>query len=510
MKSRIEIEAGINGCLLISDNFMSDLTSLTKHAIGFLEQQLANQDKSRVLIVSDIDGDELVSEMFYLNLQKFLESGTVDDVVFLGSELRERAHLFRVSNKYFFDTTDEFLRSDVVGSFANRAILLKIAPEFSPELVKMYLQLLPHDTTLEINFDAMFHNIRYFRSKLRPQTKLMCMVKASAYGSGSIEVALAMQHYGCDYLGVAFVNEGVELRQSGVEMPIMVLNPMESAIYQLFKYNLEPEICNFRILRLISDFAKKLGVKNYPVHIKTDTGMHRAGFEYKDIQQVIDFFNSQDELRIASVFSHLASADEDTPDMHQFTLEQLSLFGEIAREIEHGVGYGVIKHILNSAGIERYSDYQFDMVRLGIGLWGVSVYNPDNLRNVCSLYTKVIQIKDVEAGQTVGYNRRGRVEQKKRIALLPIGYADGISRKLGNGVGYMLIGGQKAYIIGNICMDLLMLDVSDIDVKEGGKVVVFSKERTFAKIAEQLETIPYEVLASISPRVRRVYFTENT
>ena len=248
MKSRIEIEAGINGCLLISDNFMSDLTSLTKHAIGFLEQQLANQDKSRVLIVSDIDGDELVSEMFYLNLQKFLESGTVDDVVFLGSELRERAHLFRVSNKYFFDTTDEFLRSDVVGSFANRAILLKIAPEFSPELVKMYLQLLPHDTTLEINFDAMFHNIRYFRSKLRPQTKLMCMVKASAYGSGSIEVALAMQHYGCDYLGVAFVNEGVELRQSGVEMPIMVLNPMESAIYQLFKYNLEPEICNFRIL----------------------------------------------------------------------------------------------------------------------------------------------------------------------------------------------------------------------------------------------------------------------
>ena len=266
----------------------------------------------------------------------------------------------------------------------------------------------------------------------------------------------------------------------------------------------------YAILRLISDFAKKLGVKNYPVHIKTDTGMHRAGFEYKDIQQVIDFFNSQDELRIASVFSHLASADEDTPDMHQFTLEQLSLFGEIAREIEHGVGYSVIKHILNSAGIERYSDYQFDMVRLGIGLWGVSVYNPDNLRNVCSLYTKVIQIKDVEAGQTVGYNRRGRVDRKKRIALLPIGYADGISRKLGNGVGYMLIGGQKAYIIGNICMDLLMLDVSDIDVKEGGKVVVFSKERTFAKIAEQLETIPYEVLASISPRVRRVYFTENT
>ncbi len=508
MKSRIEIEAGINGCLLISDSFMSDLTSLTKHTIGFLEQQLANQDINRVLIVSDIDGDELVSEMFYLNLQKFLNSGAADEVVFLGNELKLRSKMFDVGKKHFFHTTEEFLRSDIIGLFEHKAILLKIAPEFSPERVKMYLQHLPHDTALEIDFDAMFHNINYFRSQLHPNTKLMCMVKASAYGSGSIEVALAMQHYGCDYLGVAFVNEGVELRQSGVKMPIMVLNPMESSLHHLFKYNLEPEIRNFRMLRLVHEFAKNIGTKNYPIHIKIDTGMHRAGFEQKDIKQLTDFFSSQKELQIASVFSHLAAADETAPEMNRFTMEQITLFETITKEIEDAVGYGFIKHILNSAGIERFSHYQFDMVRLGIGLWGVSTCKTQNLRNVCSLYTKIIQIKEVEAGQTVGYSRRGIVDMNKRIALVPIGYADGINRKLSNGVGYMLINGQKAFIIGNICMDLLMLDITDIDVSEGDKVTVFSSERPFSEIATQLDTIPYEVLTSISPRVRRVYFTE--
>lgn len=508
MRSRIEIEAGINGCLLISDSFMSDLTSLTKHTIGFLEHQLANQDISRVLIVSDIDGDELVSEMFYLNLQKFLNSGAADEVVFLGNELWLRSKMFNVSKKHFFHTTEEFLKSDLIGSFENKAILLKIAPEFNPERIKMYLQYLPHDTALEIDFDAMFHNINYFRSKLKPNTKLMCMVKASAYGSGSIEVALAMQHYGCDYLGVAFVNEGVELRQSGVNMPIMVLNPMESSLYHLFKYNLEPEICNFRMLKFIHEFAKNIGVENYPVHIKIDTGMHRAGFEQNDIERLAKFFTSQKELKIVSVFSHLAASDETAPEMNQFTMGQIALFEAITREIEVAVGYDFIKHILNSAGIERFSNCQFDMVRLGIGLWGVSADDNRSLRNVCSLYTKIIQIKEVKAGQTVGYSRRGKIDNNKRIALVPIGYADGINRKLSNGVGFMLIGGQKAFIIGNICMDLLMLDVTDIDVSEGDKVVVFSYERPFSDIAAQLDTIPYEVLTSISPRVRRVYFTE--
>jgi len=519
--SRLEVEAGVNNCLLISDSHNSDLTSLTKHALGFLEQQLANQDMHRVLIVSDIEGDELVCDMFYKNLQDVCRSNSVDEIVLLGNDLVAQNQRFKIAKKHCFFTTDEFLKSDTLKSFKNKAILLKIAPEFSPEKVRTYLQLLPHDTTLEIDFDAMLHNINYFRSKLNTKTKLMCMVKASAYGSGSVEVALAMQHYGCDYLGVAFVNEGAELRQCGIEMPIMVLNPMTSALHQLFEYRLEPEICNFRMLNAIADFAKDLNVKNYPVHLKFDTGMHRAGFEMQDIEKIISFFTSQENLKIASVFSHLAAADENTAEMNDFTLKQINLFKEITKKIEKSIDYKFLKHILNTAGIERFPEEQFDMVRLGIGLWGVSseqktknkwqetTFCTSKLKNVCSLSTKIIQIKNVRAGETIGYGRRGKAEQNKKIALLPIGYADGINRKLGNGNGFMLVDGQKAPIIGNVCMDLLMLDVTGLNAQEGGKVTVFNGERPFSEIAEQLGTIPYEVLTGISPRVRRVYFSEN-
>ena len=532
--SRLEVEAGINNCLLISDSHNSDLTSLTKHALGFLELQLANQDMHRVLIVSDIEGDELVCDMFYKNLKNVCRSNSVNEIVLLGSELCAQNQRFKIEKKHCFLTTDDFLKSEIINSFKNKAILLKIAPEFLPEKVQMYLQLLPHDTTLEIDFDAMLHNINYFRSKLKADTKLMCMVKASAYGSGSVEVALAMQHYGCDYLGVAFANEGVELRQGGIEMPIMVLNPMLPALHHLFEYRLEPEICSFRMLKAVADFAKDLGVKNYPVHIKIDTGMHRAGFENQDISKIIDFFNSQDELKICSVFSHLAAADEDTPEMNDFTLQQINLFEKITATLEKSISYKFFKHILNTAGIERFPEYQFDMVRLGIGLWGFldekrktkderqvaeigndtkliphSSFLIPKLKNVCSLSTKIIQIKNVTAGQSIGYGKKGRAERDKKIALLPLGYADGINRKLSNGAGFMLINGKKASIIGNICMDLLMLDVTGMSVKEGDKVVVFNAECPFSEIAEQLDTIPYEVLTAISPRVRRVYFSEN-
>ncbi|MDR3327346.1 MAG: alanine racemase [Prevotellaceae bacterium] len=508
-KPRLEVEAGINNCLLISDSHTSDLTSLTKHALGFLEQQLASQSKRRTLIVSDIEGDELVFEMFYSNLQQIVKARLVDEIVLLGRELSAQSQRFRIEKKRCFTTTDDFLQSDVISSFKNQAVLLKIAPEFSPEKVKMHLQLLPHDTVLEIDFDAMFHNIGYFRSKLKSETKLMCMVKASAYGSGSVEVALAMQHYGCDYLGVAFVNEGVELRTAGVQLPIVVLNPMASSLHQLFKYCLEPEICNFRMLKLILDYAKNLGMKNYPVHIKIDTGMHRAGFEEQDIEKLLKILNSQDNLRVVSVFSHLASADEISEEMDNFTKKQLRKFEEITAIIAKSLNYPFLRHILNTAGIERFSDFQFDMVRLGIGLWGVNCQNEKKLRNVCSLSTKIIQIKNVQAGETVGYNRKGKVLQDKQIALLPLGYADGMDRRLSNGNGYLLYNGEKALITGNICMDLLMLDVTGLDAKDGMEVVIFNALRPFAQIAEQLGTIPYEVLTSISPRVRRVYFTEN-
>ena len=509
MKSRIEVELGINGCLLINDNFSSELNSLTKYAINFLELQLASQDKNRVLIVSDIEADEIVCEMFYQNLKKFLKSGSVNEAIFIGGELKSRFAKFAgLDKKMFFDTADQFLNSTRINDFINQAILLKISQSYSADKIKHRLQLLPHDTTLEIDFDAMHNNINYFRSKLHPQTRLMCMVKASAYGSGSIEVSLAMQQYGCDYLGVAFVNEGVELRQNGISIPIIVLNPMESSLCNLFAYTLEPEVCNFRMLKIVRDYASGLGISDYPIHIKLDTGMHRAGFEEKDLEELATFLCNQQELRVASIFSHLAAADESSEDMKDFSLNQISLFEKMADTISSSLGYKPIRHILNTAGIEHYSKHQMDMVRLGIGLWGVPRKESYQLRNVCSLYTKIIQIKEVKAGETIGYNRRGKVLDNKRIALLPIGYADGMNRRLGNGVGHVLINGQKAYIIGNICMDLLMVDITGIVACEGDKVTVFNSERTFEDIAEEIGTIPYEVLTSISPRVRRVYFTE--
>ncbi len=510
MKARIEVEAGVGGCLLISDNYNSDITSLTKHTIGFLEQQLANQDKRRVLIVSSIDGDELAGEMFFQNLKKFIATDSVDEVVFLGDELSSRLKRLTQKKSYSFSTTDEFLHSDIINSFKNSVLLIKVSCSYQPERIKRHLQLLPHDTVFEVNFDAMLHNINYFRSKIKSTTKMMCMVKASAYGCGSIEVALAMQHYGCDYLGVAFVNEGVELRENGIQLPIMVLNPMETSLHHIFKYNLEPEICNFKMLRLVGDYASREGFENYPIHIKFDTGMHRAGFDSDDLNKLMNCLNDyHKELKVVSLFSHLAAADEYGEDFEAFTKLQIERFASITREIENQLGYKTIKHILNSAGIERYWQHQFDMVRLGIGLWGVSIERGHNpLKNVCSLSSKIIQVKNVMAGQTVGYSRRGKIETDSKIALLPIGYADGISRKLGNGVGYMLIGGKKAFIVGNICMDLMMLDITDLQIDDNDKVVVFGQDRPFSQIAKQLDTIPYEILTSISPRVRRVYFTE--
>lgn len=505
---RFEVEAGINGCLLVRDTHDSDLTSLTKHALGFLEQQSANQNLRRTLIVSDINGDEVVCEMFYANIRQVINAQAVNRIVFIGNELYSHAKLFDIQNKAFFQTTADFLGSEIISTFQNEAILMKIAPEFEPERILSHLRLLAHDTVLEINFDAMFHNIDYFRSKLKPTTKLMCMVKASAYGSGSIEVAQAMQHHGVDYLGVAFVNEGVELRQAGINLPIIVLDPMETALHHLFKYRLEPEICSFHFLKLIIAEAQRHGLTDYPIHIKLDTGMHRAGFETADIAQVCALINGQTAVRVASTFSHLAAADEPTPPMDAFTMQQIACFAQNAAALEQGIGYTVIKHTLNTAGIERFANYQFDMVRLGIGLWGMNCVNEQKLRNVCSLSTRIMQLKTVKAGDTVGYNRRGKIDHDTEIALLPIGYADGMDRRLGNGIGAVFYNGQRAPIVGNICMDLMMVDVTGLNADVGDEVVVFGDNHRISDIATTLGTIPYEVLTSIASRVRRVYFRE--
>jgi len=501
---RYEVEEGINGCLLIKDTYNCDLTSLTKHALAFLEQQSCNQNMSRTLIVTDINGDETVCEMFYTTIQKIIHNQSVNSIIFIGKELCSQSQIFDIQNKKFFPTTDAFLDSGVISTLKNEAILLKIAPDFDLERILSHLQLLVHDTVLETNFDALFHNIDYYRSKLRKTTKLMCMLKASAYGSGSVEVSRALQYHKCDYLAVAYVNEGVELRQAGIVMPIMVLNPTPTVLHQMFSYNLEPEVCSFRMLKKILEEANQKNLKDYPIHIKIDSGMHRAGFEYDDLDKLIDLLKSQSQLKVVSIFSHLAASED--PDMDDFTIEQIEKFNRCAEKIKQSLGYSVMKHILNSSGIERFPDYQFDMVRLGIGLWGINCQNEHLLRNVCTLKTKIIQIKKVKAGETVGYNRKGKITKDSLIALLPIGYADGINRRLGNGVGNVLYKGQKLPIVGNICMDLMMVNITGTDAQEGDEVTFFGDNQTISDIAALQGTIPYEVLTSIAPRVRRVYY----
>ncbi len=505
---RYEVEAGINNCLLIKDTYNSDLTSLTKHALSFLEQHSANQNMKRTLIVSDINGNDLVCEMFYANIRQVINSGAVNRVILLGPELSFYANDFSIEEKHIFINTEEFLKSSLLQSFENEAILLKVAPAFFPERIENHLQLLAHDTCLEINFDAMFHNIDYFRSKLDRSTKLMCTVKASAYGSGHVEVALALQHYGCDYIAVAYANEGVELRQAGITLPIVVLDPMVPAIHHVFKYNLEPEVFSFDFLNTLIKEAQSLNLKDFPIHIKLDTGMHRSGFTTDDIDQLIHILKNQSNLKVNSIFTHLAAAEDTDPKMEAFTQEQFVIFEDNAMRIKDALDEDILLHALNTAGIERHSEYQYDMVRLGIGLWGVNCENEDKLRNVCSLSTKIMQIKTIPPGETVGYNRRGTISRTSEIALLPLGYADGIDRRLGNGVGSFFLNGEKIYIIGNVCMDLVMVDVTGMNAKVGDKVIIFNDKQGLSDIAKLLKTIPYEVLTSISPRVRRVYYRE--
>lgn len=505
-EARYEVEAGINNCLIIRDSHSADLTSLTKHALSFLEQQSANQNLRRTLIVSDIVGNDLANEMFYTNIQRSITSGNINRIIFIGPELAAYGAMFGIDNKVFFKTTHDFLESDLLSTFDHEAILLKIAPEYDPERILNHLQLQAHDTVMETNFDALFHNVDYFRSKLRPDTKMMCMVKASAYGSGSVEVSQALQYYGCDYLAVAFVNEGVELRQAGINLPILVLDPMTPALHHLFRHNLEPEVGSFKFLQTVIDEARRHKLKHYPIHIKLDTGMHRAGFDTDDLPLLTDILRNQDLVDVRSVFSHLAAADEATPEMDAFTLKQIELFDRNSAFIQQALPYKILRHTLNTAGIERFSEYQFDMVRLGIGLWGVNCCNEDKLRSVCSLSTRIMQIKTVEAGETVGYNRRGTVDSEKQIALLPVGYADGIDRRLGNGNSMVFVNGRQAPIIGNICMDLMMIDITGIEANVGDKVVIFNDKQGLSEIARILGTIPYEVLTSIAPRVRRVYY----
>ncbi|MBS2211776.1 bifunctional UDP-N-acetylmuramoyl-tripeptide:D-alanyl-D-alanine ligase/alanine racemase [Carboxylicivirga mesophila] len=497
---RLEQKEGINNCLLIDDGYNADLTAL-ELGLDFLNQMGAKRGLSKTLILSDIYQSGMDHQELYAQIQKLASEKGVEKLIGIGEHLyvaMDGANAYR--------TTADFLAKVDVNNFKNEAILLKGSRQFAFEQISALLEQRRHKTVLEINLNALSHNIQYFRSKLKKETRMLAMVKAFSYGTGSFEIANLLQHQKVDFLGVAFADEGIELRKAGITLPIIVMNPELSSFPMMLEYELEPEIYSFQVLDAFLSAVQRQGLTNVPVHIKIDTGMNRLGFVPTEISQLIERLKSCHELMVSSVFSHLAGSDEAMHD--GFTRKQIDRFKQACETMHNGLGHGFIRHLLNSAGIERFADAQFDMVRLGIGMYGVSAIHDEALQQVNTLKSYVSQVKEVEAGATIGYSRKGQAESTKRIAVIPIGYADGYNRRLSNGVGQVLINGHRAPVIGNICMDMCMADVTQIHVQESDEVEIFGAGISISEVAEKLGTIPYEILTSISRRVKRVYVME--
>lgn len=500
---RLEQKEGVNGCTIINDSYNSDLGSLAI-ALDFLMQQ--RQHSKKILILSDILQSGQTADKLYAEVASLIRIKGVDKIIGIGSEIFEFGKLFPASSQ-FFASTDEFIQRYSRGEFENSAILIKGSRMFRFERISALLEQKSHRTILEINLNALVDNLNYFRSLLKPNVKVMAMVKAFSYGSGSHEIANLLQFHRVDYLGVAFADEGVALREAGITLPIIVLNPTFESYDLMIEYNLEPEIYNFSSLQGIVAAASKQGVMGFPIHIKVDTGMHRLGFMESEIDELVGTITAHASIRVQSIFSHLAATDEGSLD--EFTKTQIQCFERIAEYISGKIGYQPIRHILNSAGIERFGNAQFDMVRLGIGLYGISAIHGQNLQVVNSLKTYIAQVKHLKAGETVGYNRKGVITRDSVIATIPIGYADGLNRRLSNGVGQVLVNGALAPIIGNVSMDTCSIDITGIpNINEGDEVTIFGEKPTITELASKLQTIPYEVLTSVSRRVKRIYLQE--
>ncbi len=503
---RLEIKAGINNCTLINDYYNSDVNSLAI-ALDVMRQQ--HQHRHHTVILSDILQSGRSEMELYAEIAQLLKNKEVNMLIGIGENVSRQANRFDME-AYFYSNVPDFLAHFPFSRFHNQTILLKGARAFEFEQIGMELQEKAHETVLEINFNHLVNNLNRFRSIIKPETKLMVMVKAFGYGSGNLEVSNVLQFHNVDYLTVAFADEGVELRRAGINLPIMVMSPETNSYDNIIKYHLEPEVFSFRNLELIERAIENLALPEaHPlnVHIKLDTGMHRLGFSNEELPELIRRIQSNPMLHVKSVFSHLATADN--PDEDGFTLSQIHCFEEGSRQIKEAFPL-VIRHILNTAGITRFPQYQFDMVRLGIGLYGVPTCAADHgvLETVVSLKTTINQIKHVPAGDSIGYNRHGRAEHPLRIGIVPIGYADGLARLLGNGNGIFHVNGQPVKTVGDICMDMCMLDLTGVEANEGDTVVIFDAEHDVADIAKASQTIPYEILTRVSQRVKRVYYQE--
>ncbi|MDO3424697.1 bifunctional UDP-N-acetylmuramoyl-tripeptide:D-alanyl-D-alanine ligase/alanine racemase [Chryseobacterium sp. APV1] len=504
VEMRLEAIEGIKNNIVINDSFNLDLDSL-KTALQFLNEY--NKPK-KSLVLTDIVGVNSNSKELYEEVSELVNEQKFDSVFLIGDEISKFSELFKAKT-FTFINTQELIESKHLTEIENQIILLKGARKFEIERLKDLLELRKHDTVLEINMNAILHNINYHKSLLKPSTKMMAMVKANSYGLGSYEISEFLQHHHIDYLGVAFVDEGVELRKKGITVPLVVMNPEQHSYETVIAYNLEPEIYSFRVLELFYEAVQKSGYdKKYPIHIKLETGMHRLGFKGNELDQLSETLNSMN-VKVQSIFSHLSSSD--LPDEKEFTLHQLETFEKNSSYLIEKLGYTPIRHILNSSGITNYTNHQYDMVRIGIGMLGESPNSEiqKQLRSVVSFKTVISQISTVENGESVGYSRRFKTDHQTKIATIPVGYADGIPRLIGNQVGNVGIHKTLAPIVGSICMDMMMINVDHIpNVKEGDTVTVFNAKPSLKEFADYCKTITYEVLTSISPRVKRIYIKD--
>lgn len=503
---RLELKQGINNSSIINDSYNSDLGSLAI-ALEFLQQQ--RQHPSRTVILSDILQSGKSDATLYEEVAGMLEQKGIQKIIGIGKNIGREKQSFRNVKSSFYTTTEEFLQQFNPDEFQNETILVKGARVFQFERIGKLLEQKAHQTILEINLSAIAHNIKAYQARLKPGTKLMAMVKAFSYGSGSYEIASLLQFHGVDYLAVAYADEGVELRRAGITLPIMVMNPEPTTFDAILQWNLEPELYSMHILEQFEEVVRYANKTDYPVHIKLDTGMHRLGFEEQDMELLVQRLKMDGLFKVQSVFSHLAASEDPASD--DFTRKQAQLFNRMSVILQTQLGYAVIRHISNSAAIHRHPDLQLDMVRLGIGMYGVDNAGgfSENLRNVSTLKTTVAQLKRIPAGDTVGYGGKWTAKEPSVIATVRIGYADGYPRRLGNNNGKMLVRHKLAPVAGVVAMDMLMLDVTKIPgVEEGDEVIVFGEDLPVQKVAEWADTIPYEILAGISQRVKRVYFQE--
>jgi alanine racemase len=503
VRMRLELKTGINQCSVIDDSYSADISSLAI-ALDFLNLQ--NQHPTRTLILSDLYETGKNEAELYVEIAALIRQKNVDRLIGIGPAISRNAPLFEL-DAIFYPTAAEFMDAFPSIPFHNESILIKGARRFEFERISKLLTQKIHDTVMEINLNAVAGNLKFYKAKLSPGVKIMAMVKAFSYGSGSFEIANVLQYHKVDYLAVAYTDEGIALRRSGIDLPIMVMSPEPSAFEAIVKYKLEPELYNKEILQGFLAFLPQNTV-NYPVHIKIDTGMHRLGFEELEVSAMIAVLKQSNKLRVKSAFSHLVASDDEAQDA--FTRLQIATFKSISSTLSAALGYSFIRHISNTSAISRHPEAQLDMVRVGIGLYGFdgALPNTKGLQAVASLKTTVTQVKHLHAGDTVGYSRRGVMPQDGSIATVKIGYADGYSRMFGNGVGHMLINGKPVPTIGSICMDMCMLNVTGLDVKNGDEVIVFNEDLTISELARQVQTIPYEILTNISQRVKRVYFYE--